>query len=282
MFDMGEVGRRISAARKEKNMTQMELADRLNISFQAVSNWERGLSMPDISKLPELAELFGTTVDELLGQSSPLISGILSKPIDDYLKDHKVTIHEVKEAAPLLKPDQVDKVFQNCGTTGDLSEIADLLPFLGHETCSALLEKCIENGDMKNADELAIFAGHDAVDILADRLLKEGKSFGILAVGMSGDKRDQIALAQYEQKGIHALDDFMPFVSRDVLDQIADDEYEKNGLRNMECIAPFMNKGHLNELAKKAIEKDGIKAISPIAPFLNKDLLRDYVKEKFL
>jgi len=51
MFDMNEVGRRISTARKDKNMTQMELADRLNISFQAVSNWERGISMPDISKL---------------------------------------------------------------------------------------------------------------------------------------------------------------------------------------------------------------------------------------
>ena len=39
-------------------MTQMELADRMGISFQVVSNWERGNSMPDISKLPELAEIF--------------------------------------------------------------------------------------------------------------------------------------------------------------------------------------------------------------------------------
>lgn len=58
-------------------MTQMELADRLNISFQAVSNWERGNSMPDISKLPELAELFGISIDELLGKKSELISNIM-------------------------------------------------------------------------------------------------------------------------------------------------------------------------------------------------------------
>ena len=44
MFDTNEIGRKISEFRKDSNMTQMELADRLNISFQAVSNWERGVS----------------------------------------------------------------------------------------------------------------------------------------------------------------------------------------------------------------------------------------------
>ena len=41
MFSMQEIGIRISALRKQQNRTQMELADRLGISFQAVSNWER-------------------------------------------------------------------------------------------------------------------------------------------------------------------------------------------------------------------------------------------------
>ena len=77
MFDTKEIGRKISEFRKVSNMTQMELADRLNISFQAVSNWERGNSMPDISKLPELAELFGISIDELLGKKSELISNII-------------------------------------------------------------------------------------------------------------------------------------------------------------------------------------------------------------
>lgn len=42
MFQMSKVGKTISAARKAANMTQMELADQLGISFQAVSNWEGG------------------------------------------------------------------------------------------------------------------------------------------------------------------------------------------------------------------------------------------------
>ena len=42
MFDMAAVGRKISELRKKNNMTQLELADKMGVSFQAVSNWERG------------------------------------------------------------------------------------------------------------------------------------------------------------------------------------------------------------------------------------------------
>ena len=64
MSNMENIGKNIAELRKENNMTQLELADRMGISFQAVSNWERGNSMPDISKLPELADLFSVTVDK--------------------------------------------------------------------------------------------------------------------------------------------------------------------------------------------------------------------------
>lgn len=43
-FNMDQIGRKISELRREQSMTQMELADKLGISFQAVSNWERGVS----------------------------------------------------------------------------------------------------------------------------------------------------------------------------------------------------------------------------------------------
>ncbi len=68
MFDTRKVGQRTSQSlRKAKDMTQMELADKMMVSYQAVSNWERGNSMPDISKLPELAEILGVSLEELLG-----------------------------------------------------------------------------------------------------------------------------------------------------------------------------------------------------------------------
>ena len=69
MFDTRKTGKKIATLRKEKNMTQMELADEMGVSYQAVSNWERGNSMPDIGKLPQLALVLGCSIDEILGES---------------------------------------------------------------------------------------------------------------------------------------------------------------------------------------------------------------------
>ena len=59
-------GATISALRKEKGMTQLELARQMGVTDKAVSKWERDLSFPDVASLPKLAEVLGTSVDELL------------------------------------------------------------------------------------------------------------------------------------------------------------------------------------------------------------------------
>ena len=59
-------GATISALRKEKGMTQLELARQMGVTDKAVSKWERNLSFPDVASLPKLAEVLGTSVDELL------------------------------------------------------------------------------------------------------------------------------------------------------------------------------------------------------------------------
>ena len=68
MIDLEYIGNRIRALRLERGLTQSEFADLLCISFQAVSNWERGIASPDLDNIVRIAELFGTTVDELLRQ----------------------------------------------------------------------------------------------------------------------------------------------------------------------------------------------------------------------
>ena len=62
------IGSTIMRLRKEHGMTQDQLAGALGITFQAVSKWENGISSPDISTLPLLADLFGVSVDQLLGR----------------------------------------------------------------------------------------------------------------------------------------------------------------------------------------------------------------------
>lgn len=60
------IGKRIAQLRKEKNFTQEDLAQLMEVSAQAVSKWENDLTCPDISSLPKLAQILGVTVDELL------------------------------------------------------------------------------------------------------------------------------------------------------------------------------------------------------------------------
>lgn len=70
--------------RKEKNVTQEELAARLGISAQSVSKWERGEGFPDITLLPNIALFFGVTVDELLNVSQARIE----EKIKAYEEEH--------------------------------------------------------------------------------------------------------------------------------------------------------------------------------------------------
>lgn len=60
------IGSFIAALRKASGLTQRELAERLNVSDKAVSRWEREESLPDLSLIPAIAEIFGVTADELL------------------------------------------------------------------------------------------------------------------------------------------------------------------------------------------------------------------------
>ena len=62
---MGQIIRRL---RKERNLTQEELAQQLNVTFQAISRWENETGMPDISQIVPLSNVFGVTTDVLFGR----------------------------------------------------------------------------------------------------------------------------------------------------------------------------------------------------------------------
>ena len=64
-----EMGAFIAKTRKAQNMTQSALAQRLNVTSQAVSRWERGLGFPDIGTLLPLADALGIGIDELINGS---------------------------------------------------------------------------------------------------------------------------------------------------------------------------------------------------------------------
>ena len=79
---MMTLGERIASLRKAKGMTQEQLAEQCSVSAQAVSKWENDLTAPDISLLPRLSELFGVTVDELLGVQRSKVVAVNKETVD--------------------------------------------------------------------------------------------------------------------------------------------------------------------------------------------------------
>ena len=65
-LDPHRIGAFLQSERKRKNMTQTEMAERLHVSPQAVSNWERGETIPDVALLPDLASALHCSVDAIL------------------------------------------------------------------------------------------------------------------------------------------------------------------------------------------------------------------------
>ena len=63
---MKSIGETIAYLRKQKNMTQNELAKKMNVTDKAVSKWERDLSCPDVNSISKLADVLGVSVEELL------------------------------------------------------------------------------------------------------------------------------------------------------------------------------------------------------------------------
>ena len=86
-MDQIQIGQFIQTLRKEKNLTQKELADKVGVSDKAVSKWETGRSMPDTSLLGPLCSELGISVNELLSAEK--------LPPENYAGKAEVTIMEL-------------------------------------------------------------------------------------------------------------------------------------------------------------------------------------------
>ena len=93
----------ISRLRKESGMTQERLAETLGVSFAAVSKWERGAATPELGLIVEMADLFGVSVDALLGYEEIFITSFDSDVLGlhEYLGEYE-NIDELNYLAVLL------------------------------------------------------------------------------------------------------------------------------------------------------------------------------------
>ena len=90
------IGERITVLRKEKDISQAELAKRMNVSRQAVSKWEQGSSSPDTDRLIQLAEILGTEVEYLATGVHPEPGSVVLNVVETVERvEEKVVVKEV-------------------------------------------------------------------------------------------------------------------------------------------------------------------------------------------
>lgn len=235
MFDNMKVAKRIKQARIAGNMTQMNLADAMGVSYQAVSNWERGNSMPDISKLGDLCEALGLTIGELMGAEKPTA-------VEKVMEEKPLTMEELAEAAPMLPPaavksqveqerktkkidlgaiaaiapfldeEYLDKLVQDA----DLEEQAflhEIAPYLSQETLAALVEK-VEPKNLKVFDDVLCYLDSAVIDRLILRCVKAG-NYDILkwAAPFASTMGLDAVVEEVEPAELDRLDDLFCFVS---------------------------------------------------------------------
>ncbi|MBP3609184.1 MAG: helix-turn-helix transcriptional regulator [Lachnospiraceae bacterium] len=259
MFNMKQIGKKITELRKINNLTQMELADQLGISFQAVSNWERGNTMPDISKLPELAEIFHISVDELLGSKAPLLESVLDGTVDTYIEESSVSEQEVADTLPLLKPDQTEELLGKIDITS-FSFLSSLIPFMDDDTLRDVAMELAEQGD-----DISDFLPHmdeDDVSRLAMKAFERNDSIDDFLPFMN--EADIEHLADCLIKKGDSVDECFPFLDEEAVTKIAYKLLEKND-SVCECL-PFMDEDAVYELAMKAVERDY--SIDDFLPFI--------------
>ena len=85
---MNEIGKAIAKLRRERSMTQEELAAIVGVSPQSVSKWENGVTTPDIMLLPVLADLFGVRIDLLFGRKEEKTECIRPGEVYDIVRNH--------------------------------------------------------------------------------------------------------------------------------------------------------------------------------------------------
>ena len=202
MFDTMKMANNIKNARTKLNMTQMNLADEMGVSYQAVSNWERGDSMPDISKLPDLCKILHISFEELSGQKNTK-TDIVERLMQN--KGEEVTLEDLVQVQEVVKPEEIkSKVNENIkqGTkisfhilmnlapfvdTETLNEmvinledeewnfekLCAIAPFLEEEVMDNIVDECMQQGNMNiSLDELAAIAPFISESILKDLLLR--------------------------------------------------------------------------------------------------------------
>ena len=261
MFDNQKIARQIRQARIQKDMTQMDLADRLGVSFQAVSNWERGNSLPDIGRLEELCQVLGLTLETLLG-----VEGNEASAVEKAVHAQPMTPGELTALAPMLPPSALRRQLEQREDTLDLSVLEDLAPFLEEAYLSQLVLSA-QAVSLEGLENIAPFLSQEALMQLLQRAQKP-EDLEVLLPFLHRGVLDPLLPQWMEQGAWEFVEAAAPFAGAAALDKAVAHHLAHGGQgKDLEMLYPFLSKDTLRHLAKTMLEeKNG--SLSDLLPFL--------------
>jgi transcriptional regulator with XRE-family HTH domain len=170
-------------------MTQSELAERLNLTRQAISKYECGDSFPDITILIVLSEIFSISLDDLIcsGKPTQKEAEILEKAASGMDLSGIVDISAFEEfvnIAPLLKPSILDKMALGLGKYGiDISSILTLAEYINDDTVVRLLENATyEKLDDTLLAHIIPFLDDNSISIIFQKILDGELDYSLIKV----------------------------------------------------------------------------------------------------
>ena len=213
-MDIANIGSFLRQSRKDKGLTQGHVAEILGVSAQAISKWERGENLPDVTYFPDLARLYDCGVEQILQAGRK--NDTPKQHFDNLLKRINNQIEDV-----------VTSLFDE---DGDYEYALDeLLPYTNAIQRRRIVLKILEREEYENLELICAYMGNELKTELLSRLLAIGRYGAIedIIPALTRKHRDIIA-GHFEQERVEIsiVENFLPFFDRYQLERIRRVYYE--------------------------------------------------------
>lgn len=182
MFNIEKFGLNMARLRKEKNLTQSDVAEILNVTRQAVSKWEKGETFPNITLLNSIAELYDINLENLIKSANlnkhemNIISEIAKSPPDEIaemLLKNKLSSEDILSVAPYLESSVFSIIIAGYEKKGiDISYLQKLSQFINDESIKSLL---VDTGfsmfDEELLEKLIPFLNMDTIEMIFSKII---------------------------------------------------------------------------------------------------------------
>lgn len=296
------IGKTIADYRKAANMTQSEVADQLGVTYQAVSKWERDESLPDITMLPKIADLFDISIDTLLRGSFEMkeekevetakqiieeateseavkdaepkeetdLTDTIFNEVEHDIEDTFNNVGDLLEQlAPLMKPNQLDRIVSKLNKAD--KKLNKVYPFLKRERMSELIEKTPL--DELELDELLPFLNSAQRDLLIKKIVHLENVPAWLDLDelypfLNADQKLTLLSWLLAYDRFDLLDEFLPFSNAEQREKIINEMIETENLNYVSDTYPFINKELKTRLLTYFIENKMGEEVAELLEFM--------------